>query len=83
MSGGSCPWEAQSVVFYESRRLWELQIPCGGYTGWVRLKNLARARLRGLETLEAGNDQCLEDRGPGTLNFLYSTSLGGSRMSRF
>ena len=26
VSRGSCPWEAQSVVFYEVRRLWELQI---------------------------------------------------------
>ena len=26
MSPGFCPWEAQAVVFYVSRRLWELQI---------------------------------------------------------
>ena len=32
----------------------------------------------GLETLEAGSDECLEDRVPGRLNLSYSTSLGGS-----
>ena len=51
--------------------------------GWVRLKNLARARLRGLETPEAGSDECLEDRVPGRLHLSYSTCLGGSRSSRF
>ena len=56
----------------------ELQIPRGYETGWVRLKNLARARLRGLETLEAESDECLEDRVLGRLNLSYFTSLGGS-----
>ena len=33
----------------------------------VRLKNLARWRSRGLETLEAGSDECLKDPGSGDL----------------
>ena len=46
--------------------------------GWVRLKNLARARLWGLESLEAGSDECLEDPGSGRLHVSYSTVSGGS-----
>ena len=31
-----------------------------------------------MESLEAGSDECLEDRGPGRLHLSYSTCLGGS-----
>ena len=90
MSRGSWPWDAQSLVFYKSRRLEELQILTwlsqakrSYEAGWVRLKNLARARLRGLEIPEARSDECLEDRVLGRLNLSYFTSLGGSGSPRF
>ena len=51
MSRGSRPWEAQSVVFYEVRRLWELQIPVSPGS-WVRRLGKFEAWklwIRGLE----------------------------------
>ena len=60
MSRGSWFCEAQCVVFYEVWRL--LGAPDSGDlgAGWVRLKNLARARLQVLETLEARSDERLK-----------------------
>ena len=40
-------------------------LPTTQWRGWLRVKNLARARLGGLEILEAGSDERLQDRGSG------------------
>ena len=71
MSRGSWLWDVQCVVLHGVWRLWGLQT----LTALSRVllparsaqKNLARARLRGLENLEAGGDDCLEDPGFGRL----------------
>ena len=49
---------------------WELQVLRGGKTRWVRLNNLARARNRGLDMLEAGSDNFV--------NASYFTVAGSS-----
>ena len=85
MSRGSCPWEAQSLVFYEVWRLQEVQI-----LTWLRVGVGPRKEPKTPETLEASefevwaeSDECLEDRGPGRLHLSYSTCLGGSWELRF
>ena len=85
MSRGSWPWEAPSIVFYVSRRLQELQILTwlsqAKKPGGSPLKPLRASSevwiFGGLESLEAGSDECLEDRVPGRLHLSYSTCLGG------
>ena len=44
---------------------WEPQNPGTQAPGWVRLNKLARARVQGLESLEVGSDECVEDPGSG------------------
>ena len=83
MSRGLWPWEAQSVVFYEVRRLPEVQIlnRLRGRVGPLKepwTSRLGDPGARGLETLEARSDECLEDRGLGRLHPSYSTRFGGS-----
>ena len=82
--------EAQSVVFYESRRFWEPQILRELVYRVGPLKEpCSRASSRFgdsggcLETLEAGSDECLEDRVPGELHLSYFKILGGSGGSTF
>ena len=83
MSQGLWPWEAHPVAFYEVRRLQELQIRTA-LIYWVGpLKEPWSSKLgdpgvRGLESLEARSDECLEDCGPRELNVSYSTMSGGS-----
>ena len=45
-------------------------------TGWVRLKNLARARLPGLESLQARSDEGLESLEAGSDEGLESLEAG-------
>ena len=76
MSGGSCLWEVPSVVFYGSRRF--LGAPDSAWLsvakkpGGSPLKSLRASSevwiFGGLESLEAGSDECLEDRVAGRLN---------------
>ena len=47
------------------------------------LKEPCSRVLGGLESLEAGSDECLEDRVPGRLHLSYSTTSGGSWEFRF
>ena len=92
MSRGSCPWEAESVVFYESRRLWEPEILRELMYRVGPLKETWSSKVgdpgvRGLESLEARSDERLEGCVPEEIDVLYSSirclgAPGGARSRR-
>ena len=83
MSRGLLPSGTKSLVFYEVWRLQEVQAltalrPRVGPLKEPWSSKLGDPGVRGLESLEARSDECLEDRGPGRLNLSYFTRSGGS-----
>ena len=83
MSRGLWPSGAQCVVIYDVWRL--LGGPDSGNlidrVGPLKepwSSEVGDPGVRGLETLEARSDECLEDCGPRELNVSYSTMSGGS-----
>ena len=83
MSRGSCPWEAPSVVFYVSRRLLDFHLLTGLMYRVGLLEESCSRVLGGLENVEAGSDECLEDRVLGRFNLSYSMSLRGFGRPRY
>ena len=88
MSRGLWSSGVQSVVFYEVWRVLGAAVSGNLMYRVGPLKEPWSSKLgdpgvRGLEILEAGSDECLEDRVLGRLHLSYSTCLGGSGNSSY